>query len=876
MQDVPVQKRLEDYQITPYTLSRVQLCVQLGVEATVVQATLSLAPREQGGAMEPLELHGKDLELQSVRIDGVPVSSDAYSAEGGAFTLHCPPTQAFALEITTRIYPERNMAMEGLYVSQGAYMTQCESEGFRRIAYFYDRPDVMALYRVRIEADAARYPYLLSNGNCIGKGILPEGRHWVEWEDPFAKPSYLFALVAGNFAVLEDHFTTSEGREVKLSIYAHPQDVARCGHAMSALQRTMKWDEDTFGRVCDLDEYKIVVARDFNMGAMENKGLNIFNHALVVGDPSLSTDTSLLRIDHVVAHEYLHNWSGNRVTCRDWFQLCLKEGLTVFREHLYAQNTGSAATQRLAEIQYLREVQFAEDASPLSHPPRPDRYMEINNFYTVTVYEKGGEVFGMLRRLLGAVAFRQGLDAYFDKFDGMAVTVEDLIAVMETTTGRNLQQFLRWFTCAGTPQVKVESHYDAQLKTYSLCFSQRVETAYAHAPADVVFHIPVSLALLDATGASIPFALEAGGEKSADPLYELREATQTLVISGIEAAPTPCFFQGFSAPVELEYDYSFADLQHLFAHAKDPYCRWEAGQRLWKREFATWMNDRQVGTLSALSQGLLVGLQGLLASDLDPAFVAACLEIPSFVVFALGQSPVDVEGTLAVRRGLERAVARVLEPTLWQVYRRYEADLGYTQAGIASRQLKSLCLELLNVLDTSQAEILAYRQFMEAKNMTDRFAALSIFATRSSPMGKEVLEAFYKQYRQEDGVIDMWFQAQGRAEREDALEVVVALCEHPDFSWTNPNRLRALISSFCRHNPQAFHAADGSGYRFCREKVQQIEGQNPQLAAAFVRVLVDWKRYDTGRQGKMRQELETLRAHSPSKEVLELVTQALT
>ena len=874
MQDVPVQKRLEDYRPTPYILSRVRLRVQVETESTSVHAILSLAPRTPGGQREPLHLHGKDLELKSVCVDGVMQTSGAFSATPETLILHHPPAQAFTLEISTCIYPQRNTAMEGLYVSQGAYMTQCESEGFRRITYFYDRPDVMALYQVRIEADATRYPYLLSNGNCVGKGLLPEGRQWVEWEDPFAKPSYLFALVAGDFAVLEDRFTTSEGREVKLSIYAHPHDVQRCQHALSALQRTMKWDEDTFGRICDLDEYKIVVARDFNMGAMENKGLNIFNHALVVGDSATSTDASLLRIDHVVAHEYLHNWSGNRVTCRDWFQLCLKEGLTVFREHLYAQQTGSAAVQRLSEIQHLREAQFAEDAGPLSHPPRPDRYKEINNFYTLTVYEKGGEVFGMLRRLVGEINFRRGLDTYFATYDGMAVTVEQLIAVMETTTGQDLQQFLRWFTCAGTPRVTVESQYDTQTKAYTLTFSQEVKTVYPQ-PQDVCFHIPISLALLDTTGAPLAFSLVAGGEKRTEQLYELREKTQTVVIEGLSVPPVPCFLQGFSAPITLIYTYTLAQLQHLFAYGEDPYCRWEAGQQLWKQEFETWMQARMLGHTVQLSEGLLSGLRALLAANLDPAFVAACLEVPSFGVFALMQSTVDVEGTLQVRYELERALAATLESTLWETYSRHEADLGYTQAGIASRRLKNLCLHVLSRLDTCQAENLAHRQFTQAQNMTDRFAALSVFATKSTTLSKQVMKDFYTSYRDEAGVIDMWFQAQSSAEREDALEVVEALCKHPDFSWSNPNRLRAVISSFCRHNPKGFHAADGSGYRFCREKVQEIDGKNPALAAAFVRVLVDWKRYDAGRQEKMRGELEALRTQQPSKEVLELVTQAL-
>ncbi len=868
----PVLQYLKNYTPTPYAISRVHLLVQLEESVTRVHSTLSLTPIRPG---EALQFAGQALELECISIDGIELASTAYTVSSESLTVHNPPQQAFTLATTTRIYPHQNTALEGLYMSQGAYMTQCESEGFRRITYFYDRPDVMTIYRVRIEGEAKRYPYLLSNGNCVGKGLLSGGRHWMEWEDPFAKPSYLFALVAGDFAVLEDRFTTCEGREVKLSIYAHPHDVDRCRHAMSALQRTMKWDEDTFGRICDLDEYKIVVARDFNMGAMENKGLNVFNHALVVGDPTITTDAGLLRIDHVVAHEYLHNWSGNRVTCRDWFQLCLKEGLTVFREHLYAQQTGSAATQRLSEIQFLQEVQFAEDASPLSHPPRPDRYKEINNFYTVTVYEKGGEVFGMLRRLLGAEAFRRGLDAYFSRYDGMAVTIEDVLSVMESTTGRDLQAFLPWFTCAGTPQVEVVSQYDAASQTYTLTFTQHVHTAYPQAKG-VTFLIPISLGLLDATtGVPLAFSLEPGGVSSIEHLYELERQSQCLVITGVSAAPTPCFLQGFSAPVKLIYEYSLFELEHLFAYAPDFYCRWEAGQRLWKREFDRWLSQRAAGVSPQLSEGLLHGLRVIVTSELDPAFIAACLGVPSFGVFALMQSTVDVEGTVAVRRGLERAVAEALGPILEQVYAEHEVDLGYTQEGIASRQLKNLCLALLMRLATPASDRLAYKQFTTAQNMTDRFAALSLFAAKSHPTTQVVLDAFYQQYRAEAGVVDMWFQAQARAERPDALAVVKRLCAHPDFDWSNPNRIRSVISTFCQRNPAGFHAADGSGYRFCREAVQRLEVQNPQIASSFVRALVDWKRYDPSRQAQMRQELEVLKASSPSTEVLELVTQAL-
>jgi len=818
-------------------------------------------------------LDGEGLTCLGACLDGVPLASTDFEATPQQFRLLNPPNRPFLLEVTTRIHPERNTALEGLYMSQGAYMTQCESEGFRHITYFYDRPDVMTRYAVRIEADATQYPYLLSNGNCIGSGTLPEGRHWVEWEDPFPKPSYLFALVAGSFARLVDTFLTSEGRTVQLQIYAHPHDIDRCRHAMSALQRSMKWDEDRFGRACDLDEYKIVVARDFNFGAMENKGLNIFNHALVVGDSQISSDEALLRIDHVVAHEYFHNWTGNRVTCRDWFQLCLKEGLTVFREHAYAKETGSHAIQRICQVQDLLEHQFPEDGGPLSHPPRPDRYMEISNFYTSTVYEKGGEIFGMLEGFLGKEAFRKGLDAYFIQYDGMAVTIEDLISILEKTTGISLQGYLPWFTHAGTPHVTVESSYNATTHTYTLTFQQRVKTVYPQGP--VTFQIPISFSLLGPAGEVIPVSQKWGEPKKETHIYELCSTEESLTFSGISEKPVPCFLQGFSAPVALHYAYTDTELEHLFAYAQDPYCRWEAGQRLWKREFRLWQVAKQEGKIPHLSHGLSHGLQVLLESSLDPAFIALCVELPSFASFSLDQSPIQVEDTIWVREGLERAVAETFETQLWDLYHRHSTDLGYTAEGIAARRLKNVALCLLANLDIPRVKEAVWHQLAHGSNMTDQGAALGLVAEWQDPKSEEALAQFYSTYQTETGVVDLWLQAQGKASRIDTLARIESHLQNASLEWGNPNRIRALVGSFCRQNHRYFHHIDGTGYAFCAKMIISLDSTNPKIATALLRQLVEWKRYDTVRQALIKKELEGIAKVAVSKDVQELVTKAL-
>ncbi len=850
--------RLQDYRPPPWTIETVDLRFDLREEGTRVFSRLTLKrnPAFEGEA-DRLLLHGEELTPVCIRLDGSELHGDRYRIDDEGLTLFDPPDH-FVLESEVEIAPEENTRLEGLYRSGGMFCTQCEAEGFRRITWYLDRPDVMARFNVRIEADRARYPVLLSNGNPVESGELPGGRHYAVWDDPFPKPSYLFALVAGNLKHVEEHFTTASGRRVRLRIYVEPENIDRCDHAMRSLIRAMRWDEEQYGREYDLEVFNIVAVNDFNMGAMENKGLNIFNAKYVLARPDTATDTDYQGIEAVVAHEYFHNWTGNRITCRDWFQLSLKEGLTVYRDQEFSADMGSRGVKRIDDVRLLRAHQFAEDAGPMAHPVRPDQYMEINNFYTVTVYEKGAEVVRMQAELLGPEAFRRATDLYFERHDGQAVTVEDFVRCMEDASGRDLSQFMYWYHYAGTPEVEVEGEYDAAGRRYLLHFHQRVPDTPGQKNKPP-FHIPVRVGLLDAEGRELPLVREDG---AADPsLVELRDPEQTLVFLEVAEEPVPSLLRGFSAPVKLRFDYSDAQLHFLMAHDSDGFNRWDAAQLLAQRMILG-LVESGVEEVTAPDDYLETFRRTLERADEDPALTAEILRLPSESWLGDQMDPIDVEGIHRVREGIKAEVGRRLEELLLAHYRRLDEEGEYRidAASIGRRSLKNLLLEYLVAGGGEAGRRLCLEQYRRGHNMTDGMAALALVAHSDWPEREEILADFAERWEDDPLVMDKWFGVQAMSRREDTLPCIQVLLSHPSFSLENPNRVRSLIGAFAAGNPLRFHAPDGSGYAFLVERVLELDAINPQIAARLLRNLSRWRRLDEGRQAHAREQLERVLA----------------
>ena len=868
--------RLADYAPPPYRIESVDLVFDLDPKATRVRATLKIASaHDRTKGVKPLELDGENLKVLSIALDGRPLASDAYELTDHGLTLALPPA-AFILETEVEIDPEANKALEGLYVSRGVFCTQCEAEGFRRITFYPDRPDVMSVFRTTIRVSKKACPVLLSNGNPGERGDLPDGRHYAVWNDPFLKPAYLFALVAGDLAHISDDFTTMSGRKVDLRIYVEHSKEARAGYAMDSLKRCMRWDETAFGREYDLDVFNIVAVSDFNMGAMENKGLNIFNDRYVLADSDTATDMDYYLIESIVAHEYFHNWSGDRVTCRDWFQLSLKEGLTVFRDQEFTADMRSRANKRIDDVEVLRVAQFREDASPLAHPVRPESYMEINNFYTATVYQKGAEVIRMIQTLLGRKKFRAGMDLYFDRHDGQAVTCEDFVAAMEDASGVDLTQFKLWYSQAGTPQITAEASFDAAAKTYTLTLKQHGPPTPGQ-PHKQPYHIPVAVGLVGAKGQDIPLRLNG----SAIEVLELKQAKETFVFDGVEStqAPRLSLNRNFAAPVIVNFAQSDADRAFLMAHDTDAFNRWNAAQ-----DYGSAVILRAVAYLQAnrpiqADEAFLEAMGIAIADDtINPAFRASLLGLPGEDYLANRMEQEDPINLHAARKAVRHSVAARHTAALQQLYDSLRVNAPYVPdaAGMGRRMLKRAALGYLAALETPATTALAKTQFDGADNMTERMDALSILNTLSVPEREQALNAFYERYQADHLVVNKWLTVQASAPLPGTLATIQRLMGHSAFDLKNPNKVRAVVNTFAIMNPVNFHAADGSGYAFLADQILAINAFNPLTAARLVPPLGRWKRFDASRQALMKAQLERLAAAKGlSRDVHELVIKGL-
>jgi aminopeptidase N len=869
----------KDYTPPSYLVETVELGFDLDPARTIVANRITLRHNPdspaagKGGA--DLVLHGEDIELVALRMNGVALNPGQYILGTNTLTIKKAPLNV-VLEIETICVPENNTTLSGLYVSNGSFYTQCEAEGFRRITYFPDRPDVMAKYTVMLRADKQKYPVLLSNGNLVEEGELDDGRHYAKWEDPFKKPSYLFALVAAKLVCQEETFRLADGRDVLLQVWVEEGNLDKTDYAMQSLKNSIRWDEERWGLELDLDRFMIVAVGDFNMGAMENKGLNIFNTKFVLANPATATDVDYAGIEAVVGHEYFHNWTGNRVTCRDWFQLSLKEGLTVFRDQEFSAdmigtNTGRAVT-RIDQVRTLRQAQFPEDAGPMAHPVRPDSFVEINNFYTVTVYEKGAEVVRMYQTLLGREGFRKGMDLYFQRHDGQAVTCDDFRAAMESANGRDLTQFERWYSQAGTPVVTAKGEYDADARRYVLTLSQRCPPTPGQ-PEKQPFHIPVAVGLIGPLGTDLP--LNPAGDTTV--VLELTEAEQTFAFDGVQAPPVPSLLRDFSAPVILEYPYSDEDLLHLFRHDSDPVNRWEAGQRLAMSRLLKLTAAAQRGEELELDYTFIAAQRALLLDDtLDAAFREQALILPSESVIADQMEVVDPHAIHAARQFMRKTIATVLRTELLNAYAANQTPGPYSPDAVSAgkRGLKNLALAYLLAGKDGHAVNMARRQFEEATNMTDRASALTALI-HSGADASDQLQAFYDQFKGEALVVDKWFSMQASAPTTD-VATVRALMGHPAFTLKTPNRARSLLFSFANANPSQFHAHDGSGYEFWAEHVIKLDALNPQVASRFARSMDRWRRYAPALQEHMRRALEKV-AGAPklSNDVMEVVSKAL-
>ncbi len=870
---------LHDYTPPAYRIPRIDLHLDLGDAHTTVQSRLHIVRAETTPAGTPLILDGQHLELLALALDGKPLSDAHYRIDADHLTLLDPPA-SFELAVTTRIHPQDNTALEGLYQSSGNFCTQCEAEGFRRITYFLDRPDVMAVFTTTLLAEQARYPVLLSNGNPVASGTLDDGRHWATWHDPFPKPCYLFALVAGHLNYIEDSFTTQSGRLVTLRIYVEPHNIDQCAHAMYALKQAMAWDEQRFGLEYDLDLYMIVAVGDFNMGAMENKGLNVFNTKYVLARPDIATDADYQGILGVIGHEYFHNWTGNRVTCRDWFQLSLKEGLTVFRDQEFSSDLGSRGVKRIEDVRILRSSQFPQDAGPMAHPIRPDSYIEINNFYTVTVYNKGAEVIRMLQTLLGADGFRRGMDLYFQRHDGQAVTCDDFVAAMADANGADLGQFKRWYHQAGTPELTVSDAYDVASHRYTLTVRQSCPPTPGQ-PHKEPFHIPLALGLLDGNGQDLP--LQQAGEaapQGTTRVLDLRETEQSFTFINVPVRPVPSLLRGFSAPVKLRGADGDAELRFRLAHDGDAFNRWDAGQSLAVSLILRLVEARRQGQPWEMPESFSAAFAQALDTTADAALLAQLLILPGESYLAEQMSVVDVDGIHAARCFVLRSLAERLRPALQAHYEQlcaYSAgEYRIDAAAIGQRALKNICLDYLLQLDEPEWQARGLDQFHRASNMTDQFGALAALINTSGPARDEALAAFYARWRQEALVVDKWLSLQATARRPGTLGVVEALMRHEAFNLRNPNKVRALIGAFAQGNPVHFHAADGSGYTFLADQVLALNAFNPQIAARLMASFTRWRQYDPIRQAGLRGQLERiLAAPALSPDVYEIAAKSL-
>ena len=875
--------RLVDYRPPDFLIDTVELDVSLNRHATRVVSTLAIRPNPAGRADVPLALDGDDLVLVSAELDGARLATADFQASPSQFMLPRPPRRPFTLRIETRLDPAANTKLMGLYRSGSAYCTQCEAEGFRRIAYFLDRPDVLSTYRVRLEADRAEAPVLLANGNVesFGEADVPE-RHWAIWADPHKKPCYLFALVAGDLAHISDSFLTASGKKVDLAIYVEPGREERAHYAMGALKRAMAWDERAYGREYDLDVFNIVAVSDFNMGAMENKGLNVFNDKYVLASPETATDDDYASIEGVIAHEYFHNWTGNRVTCRDWFQLSLKEGLTVFRDQEFSADMRSAPVKRIAEVRVLRSAQFPEDAGPLAHNVRPEVYNEISNFYTATVYQKGAEVIRMLKRLIGPGAFRAGMDLYFQRYDGTAATVEEFIGCFADVSGRDFEGFMLWYSQAGTPKVSVRSAYDPAERAYRLDIAQSLLPTPGQA-TKLPMTMPLALGLVDPQGGEFPLASsDATAKELAEGVFELKDMERSIVFRDIPRRPALSFLRGFSAPVKVEDDLSEDDLIVLSRHDSDHFSRWQALQSLATRVLLRGVKAIRGGRTPERNAGLLAAFGSLIedarAGRIDPAFAALALALPSEADIAreIGKD-VDPDAIYTARKALRGALGRKHGEALMELHRQFadSAPFNPDAAAAGRRALRNGALGLFVDGNVIEGLELAHRQLGEADNMTERLGALSAIAMKPSSTRERALDAFGRRYAMEPLILDKWFALQAQIPERETVQRVRALMSHRGFSMANPNRVRALVGSFSANHTQ-FNRADGAGFALLEEVVIGIDPTNPQIAARLLTAMRSWRSLEETRRSKAEAMLRRIAAKSTlSPDVRDIVTRSL-
>ncbi len=909
---------LKDYKPYPYKLHHIDLNFDIHDGYTLVQSKLRFSAPPH--CREDLFLNGEGLELMDIRLDGAKVEN--FKADDKGLTLPCPHKPEFTLEIKTRIHPEENTRLEGLYKSGDTYCTQCEAEGFRRITYYPDRPDVMATFTTRIEASKEHYPVLLSNGNRLDHGDAEHKRHFSIWHDPFPKPCYLFALVAGDLKAVEDEFVTKSGRTVDLYIYVRHGDEGQCGHAMESLKKSMKWEEDVYGLEYDLDLFNIVAVSDFNMGAMENKSLNIFNTALVLAHKDTATDTDFMRVEGVIAHEYFHNWSGNRVTCRDWFQLSLKEGLTVFRDQEFSADMNSRAVQRIDDVTHLRRFQFAEDGGPLAHPIRPDNYIEINNFYTMTVYEKGAEVIRMMQTILGPENYRKGAALYFSRHDGTAATCDDFVKAMEDASGIDLSHFKLWYSQAGTPEVHFRGIYNADSKNYVVELEQKIPATPGQKNKKPM-HIPVRIGLLDRNGDAITLqchpdpGLEPGegshAKKKGDPsgsaslqddnsvVLHLTEEKQSFILDNIPSKPVPSVLRNFSAPVKLHTELSDDELKFLMVHDSDGFNKWESGQSYFLRTINKLINvipsaaegssqPSSDGDLSARAapsvemtiEGFLKTYENLLDRALDrksdKALMARALSLPDISRIAQDHEVVDPQAIHDARELLLNTIAHKFFPQLEEIYTSNLTGDNFqlTPEAMGQRALQNTVMLIAANRLTDEDALRAKAHYKDANNMTDRMAALYLACALEGPIADEIGADFYARYKNYPLVIDKWFSAQAQIHLPKTIETVKKLRKHPDFNIKNPNRVRALYGGFAMNNPVRFHAVDGSGYDFLTDAVIELNAINPQIAARLLTPLKEWRRYTQDRQELMKASLQRiLKEPKLSPDVFEIVSKSL-
>lgn len=883
---MPTEIFLKDYKMPDYYFEKVDLKFSLGEEKTIVSSKIAVFPRVEGST-PPLVLDGQDMTLVSVHINGKALKEEDYHLDARHLTIQSPPSGKYDLDIVTEILPQKNTSLEGLYKSSGNFCTQCEAEGFRKITFYQDRPDIMAKYTVRIEADKSLYPVLLSNGNLVGQGDLEGGKHYAVWEDPFKKPCYLFALVAGQLESRDDTFTTRSGRKVSLRIWTPAEDVPKTAHAMYSLKAAMKWDEDVFGLEYDLDLFNIVAVPDFNMGAMENKSLNIFNSKLVLASPEAASDADYAAILGVIGHEYFHNWTGNRVTCRDWFQLSLKEGLTVFRDQEFSSDMGSRTVKRVGDVSKLRNYQFPQDGGPMAHPVRPHSYIKMDNFYTVTVYEKGAEVVRMYKTLLGSQGFRKGMDLYFKRHDGQAVTCEDFYAAMRDANDADFANFLLWYSQAGTPAVKVNTSYNPEGHTFSLKISQEIPPTPGQSVKEPMF-IPIAVGLLDSTGKDIPLSsiyhdgalqsVSSNDQSVSTTILRVTKKEEEFVFTDIFERPVPSLLRGYSAPIRLESDLTDDDLFFLLANDSDEFNRWEAGQILARKLMLSLVDDFQHNKPLVLNSSFVDGFKRILSdSSLDKEFVAKAITLPGEGEIMDLMKVADPDAVYTVRSFIRKQLASELRSEFLKTVEnnRSSGEYVFDHSNMARRALKNIALAYLASLEDQEFTNLALQEYKTATNMTEQFAALASVVQNPGKTRDDVLADFYDKWQNDYLVVNKWFALQAVSDIPGNVENVRKLLNHPAFDLRNPNKVYSLIGGFCA-SPVNFHAKDGSGYEFLGDIVLQLDKINPQVASRMVSAFSRWRRYDEIRQKLAKAQLEKIMStNGLSENVFEIASKSL-